>query len=64
MFYEALIVGTVVVILGICVIYVLDKWDQERGSVFGSVFVYLLALRLWVYLYGLEVNILLLVGSP
>lgn len=24
---EALIIGSVVVILGICVIYVLDKWD-------------------------------------
>ena len=25
--YEALIVGSVIVVLGICVIYVLDKWD-------------------------------------
>ena len=27
MIYEALIVGSVIVVLGICVIYVLDKWD-------------------------------------
>ena len=25
--YEALIIGSVIVVLGICVIYVLDKWD-------------------------------------
>ena len=45
--------------LGVCLIYMLDQMDQERGSVFGSVFFYLLSLRLWRDLYGGEVIIFL-----
>ena len=37
--------------------------NMERGSVFGSVFFYLLSLRLWRDLYGGEVIIFLPVGT-
>ena len=54
---------TVACVLGVLVIAMLDQMDQERGSVFGSVFFYLLSLRLWRDLYGGEVIIFLPVGT-
>ena len=58
MFYMATIAT-----LGVCLIYMLDQMDQERGSVFGSVFFYLLSLCLWRDLSGGEVIIFLPVGT-
>ena len=49
--------------LGVCLIYMLDQMDQERGSVFGGVYFYLLSFYMWRDLYDCEAIIFLPVGT-